>query len=183
MIEANCGQMPAGGPPGQHDRPGDTVCRPVLGQPVQCCADFADDLGDRRVRCQAVARQRCRPAPRIGAADQIGELVLAVALPVAAVDEHHARRPRVPPREQIPCIALARSVTQIEMLGMRGAEGCRCRLACRMQRRAVLHRVAVVVGRVALRAAQRAPVHAVACKYQSMICRPCQNSVPGFAAI
>ena len=46
-----------------------------------------------------------------------------------------------------------------------------------------LHRTDIVVSRIALGAAHRPPVHAVAFRYQSMICRPCQNSVPRFAAM
>ena len=71
---------------------------------------------ERRVGCQRVARQRRRPATRIRTGDQVGELVLAVALPVAAMDEHQARRLRIRRRKQIPRVALARSVAQIEML-------------------------------------------------------------------
>lgn len=38
-------------------------------------------------------------------------------------------------------------------------------------------------GRVAFGSAERASVHDVAWPYQSAICRPCQNSVPGRAAM
>ena len=49
--------------------------------------------------------------------------------------------------------------------------------------RTLRHRCRIVVRRIALGATHCAPVHAVAFRYQSMICRPCQNSVPGRAAM
>ena len=63
-------------------------------------------------------------------------------------------------REQVPGVALARPVAQVEMLRMGLAEGRRRRNARRVQLGAVLDRIGVVVGRVALGAwLMHAPVH------------------------
>ena len=65
---------------------------PSAAEPVERAADFADDLRQRRIRRERVAGQRHRPAMSENAFGEAGEILARVALPVAAVDEHEARR-------------------------------------------------------------------------------------------
>ena len=151
--------MPAGRPAGQDHRPGDAMRRTMRSQPIERGVDLRGNLGQRCIWRKRVAGQRRRPAMRIGPRDQVGELVRAIALPVAAVDEHDAGCVRVGGWKQIPGVALAGTVAQVEVLGMRRAECRRVGGAGRVQRGAVGHRADVVVRRVAGGAAHGSPVH------------------------
>src|ERR1700760_3030823 len=122
------------------------------------------------------------PAAGGRAGDQVGELVLAVALPVTAMDEHDAGRVGVGLREQVPGVALALAVAKVEMVRVGGAEGAGGEFPRGVQNRTVTHVVGVVIGGVAFGLAEEGPPgvdrgHGAAFLYQSMICRPCQNSV------
>ncbi len=94
-------------------------------------------------------------------AHQVDEQILAVALPVAAVDEDEAGRVGVGGREEIPAIALARPVAHVEMPGVGAPELGRLGFALGIELGAVLNRQGVVVGRIALGLGHHSPVHSV----------------------
>ncbi len=179
--------MAARGPTGQHDRSVDPMRRAVRSQPVQRGIDLRHNLRQRGIRRQGIARQGRRPAARVGAGDQIGELLLAVALPVPAVNEDDARRIRIGLRKQVPGVALSLAVAQVQMHPVGRAEHRGRNLARRVQHRTVGDMFRVVIGGVAFGLAEEGPfgvdAHAVAVLYQSMICRPCQNNAPGRPAM
>ena len=75
------------------------------------------------------------------------------------MDEDDAGRVGIGGREEVPRVALARAVAQVEMLRMGLPERRRCRDARCVELGAVLDRVRIVVGRVAFGAAHHSPVH------------------------
>src|SRR3954449_5428476 len=93
-------------------------------QPVQRGVYLSGDLRHRGIGRQRVTWQRGGPANRERTRDEIRELILAVALPIPAVNEYQARRIGVRRGEQVPCISLARPVTKIQVPRIRGPE-CR----------------------------------------------------------
>ena len=76
MIQAHRGQMAAGGPAGQHDGAVDAVRGTVGGEPVERGVDLGDDLGERGVGGQGIARQGRGPAACVRAGDQVGRIGL-----------------------------------------------------------------------------------------------------------
>ncbi len=157
MAQAHRRQVPARRPAGQHDGAVDTVRRTVRGQPVERCVDLRHDLGQRCVGRQRIARQHRRPAARMRSGDEIAELFLRVALPVAAVDVEDAGCVRVGDGENVHRVALARSVAQIKVQGIRHSERGGCDFPSRVEHGAVGDVVSVVVGGITLRLRKHAP--------------------------
>ena len=151
VAEALRRQMAAGGPAGEDDRPVDPVSRAVGGEPVERSVDLACDVGERGFGGQSVTRQCGGPAVRVRACDQVGELVLAVALPVATMDEDDAGGIGVGLREQVPAVAVSLAVAQIQVARV---TCCGRRPGCEFAR-GVQHRVVGHVVSVLLYAASR----------------------------
>src|SRR5206468_1456158 len=120
VTEAYRGQMAAGGPAGQYDRTVDPVRRTVGTEPVECCVYFGDDFSEGSIGGESIAGQGRRPATGVRSGDQVGELFLGVALPVAAMDEDDAGRVGIALGKQVPGVSFALAVAQVEVIGVGG---------------------------------------------------------------
>src|SRR3954447_19489237 len=122
MRQRHCGQMPAGRPSGDHDPVALTAQpRQLSGERIDSSEDFGHDLVERRIRRQRVADQRDIDALRHRAFRKQRKDFLGPMLPIATMDEQQRRRV-VPRLEKIDAIALARSVSEIEMIRIASAQ-------------------------------------------------------------
>src|SRR5229473_5228018 len=110
--------MSAGGPSGHRDPSGvATENRQLFRQKVESSINLSNDLIERRVRRERVADQRDIDAMRHGSCGKQREGLLGAHLPVTAMDEQK-RRPAVGGFEEIDAVALARAVSEVEMIGV-----------------------------------------------------------------
>ena len=77
--------MSAGGMAADHERPAE------LCEFAACRAHLANDVVDRNIRTEVVARHGDRDAVRVQPARAVAEEGAVERLPVAAMDEHHDR--------------------------------------------------------------------------------------------
>src|SRR6266849_2004106 len=110
--------MSAGGPSGYDDAARVAAKRrQVLAKKIERAMNFGDDFIERRLRGQRVANQRDIDAMRQRSRSKQCKNLLGAVLPIAAVDEHQ-RRPVFRDFEKIDPIALARAISEVEMVGM-----------------------------------------------------------------
>src|SRR3954463_4498812 len=110
--------MSAGGPSGYHDAPRIAAeRRQLLAKKIQRAMNFGDDRIERRLRGQRVANQRDIDAMRHRSRGKQRKNLLGAILPITAVDEQQ-RRGVFARLEQIDPIALARTISEIEMAGI-----------------------------------------------------------------
>jgi len=105
------------------DQPASTIPAPSpprrqsSGEIIDPGVDFAHDLVERRVRRQRVAGQCDVDAMGHRAAGKQRKGFLGARLPITAMDEEKRRR-GFPGLEEIDPIALARAISQVEMIGI-----------------------------------------------------------------
>src|SRR6267154_3635250 len=110
--------MSTGGPAGHPDPARVTAERwQFLRQKIEPLVDFGDDLIERRIRRQRVANHGDIDAMRHRATGKYRENLLGPHLPVTAVNEQQ-RRPFFSSLEKVDPIALARAISEVEVIGI-----------------------------------------------------------------
>src|SRR5581483_1490232 len=135
-------------------------CGQFARKKIDAGMDLGDDLIQRGIGRERIADQRDIDAVAERALGKHREVFLGAVLPIAAVDEQQGRR-IVMHLEKVDAVALARTVTKIEMIGMALAQFRRLPLPARHDLAAAGHRLAIVETAVEIGPAQFAPVRRV----------------------
>jgi hypothetical protein len=117
MIKDERGQMPTCGPAGDDNWSLDAMLAGLVVEPIERAFQLVGDLRQARLRGQRVAAQSRRPTTGQRPFGQAGEGLFITALPIAAVNVNEARRLGIVGGIEIPLVALAFGVSQVEVLG------------------------------------------------------------------